>query len=78
MQELEVNIDFDEASRCWNSNKKRLANGCYKYVCGFEKKNGNFCKKYCVKNKNKCHVHLSSETLYKCSDLLENLSLVNK
>jgi len=75
MQELEVNIDFDEASRYWNSNKKKIANGCYKYVCGFEKRNGNFCKKFCLKNKNRCHVHLSSVAINKVHDpLLENLS----
>jgi hypothetical protein len=27
----EVNIDFDEASREWNKNKKRLGNGMYAY-----------------------------------------------
>lgn len=26
-----VDIDFDEASREWNSNKRRLDNGCYEY-----------------------------------------------
>ena len=26
-----VAIDFDEASKEWNRNKKRLANGCYTY-----------------------------------------------
>jgi hypothetical protein len=30
-QELEVNIDFDDASKCWMKNKKKLANGCYIY-----------------------------------------------
>lgn len=55
---LEVDIDFDLASRYWNSNKKKLQNGCYKYVCGFEKKNGNFCKKQCCKNSSRCNQHL--------------------
>ena len=41
---LEFNIDFDEASRMWNSNKKKLPNGCYKYVCGKVLKNGKFCQ----------------------------------
>ncbi len=39
----EVNIDFDEASKCWHQNKIRLANGCYDYkktqCCAMTKKN---------------------------------------
>jgi len=65
IQELEVNIDFDEASKYWNSNKKKLPNACYQYVCGFQKQNGNFCKNYCVKNKERCNKHLLSETKQK-------------
>lgn len=42
---LDVNIDFDEASRSWNANKKRTGNGTYVYVCGAQLKNGNFCKR---------------------------------
>ena len=42
---LDVNIDFDEASRYWNANKKRAGNGSYVYVCGAQLKNGNFCKR---------------------------------
>ena len=50
--ELEVNIDFDEASRAWTSNKKKQANGCFTYVCGAILKNGNYCKnKTCSKHK---------------------------
>jgi len=25
-------IDFDEASRAWNLNKRRLGHGCYEYI----------------------------------------------
>lgn len=28
----EVDIDFDEASKLWKSNKKSIGNGCYKYI----------------------------------------------
>lgn len=31
-KELDVNIDFDEASGAWNANKKKLGNGMYKYI----------------------------------------------
>ena len=40
-----VNIDFDEASREWNANKKKGSNGCRTYCCGFIKKNGKPCKR---------------------------------
>ena len=53
----EVNIDFDEASRLWNSNKKKLPNCCYQYVCGYELNNGNFCKNICLKNLDRCNQH---------------------
>ena len=41
----DVVIDFDDASRCWTSNKRRLKNGCYQYICGAELKNGNKCQR---------------------------------
>jgi hypothetical protein len=56
IQEFEVNIDFDEASRLWNSNKKKLSTGCYEYVCGKELENGHFCKRK-PKNSQYCWIH---------------------
>ena len=44
-KEFEINIDFEEASKLWNSNKKKLSNGCYEYVCGKKLENGLFCKR---------------------------------
>jgi hypothetical protein len=41
----DVVIDFDDASRCWTSNKRRLKNGCYQYICGAQLKNGNKCQR---------------------------------
>ena len=35
----EVNIDFDEASRAWLHNKKKIGNGSYKYICTHTVKN---------------------------------------
>ena len=29
---LTLQLDFDEASRAWNLNKRKLRNGCYEYV----------------------------------------------
>ena len=31
-KELPVNINFDKASRCWMLNKKKIGEGCYKYI----------------------------------------------
>ena len=39
--EYEVNIDFDEASRCWNANKVRLGNGWYAYNRGMKLRSSN-------------------------------------
>ena len=41
----EVNIDFDEASEAWKSNKKYMGNGTYKYVCCGHYKNGKSCNR---------------------------------
>jgi hypothetical protein len=40
-----VEIDFDEASREWNANKKKCTNGCRTYCCGGIKRNGKPCKR---------------------------------
>jgi len=53
----EVNIDFDDASRCWLQNKKRLACGTYVYVCGAELKAGGFCQKKPEKFSDNCYMH---------------------
>lgn len=55
---FEVNIDFDEASRYWNANKKRTGDGSYKYVCGKPLKNGNFCKRNIKSEEDTCSIHL--------------------
>ena len=57
---FEVNIDFDEASRYWNANKKRTGDGSYKYVCGTSLKNGNFCKRPMKPYNNTCSMHLDT------------------
>jgi hypothetical protein len=52
-------IDFDEASRLWMANKKKMTNGCYKYVCGApcDTNNSTFCKKNACKNSIYCSGH---------------------
>jgi hypothetical protein len=39
-----LEYDFDNASKLWNANKKKLENACYIYVCGYLKsKTGKKC-----------------------------------
>ena len=40
-----VDIDFDEASREWNANKRNIGNGEYIYVCGKKMRNDRKCLK---------------------------------
>ena len=54
----EVNIDFDEASKEWNKNKKRKGQS-YVYVCGVTTKNGSCCQNKRLKGKDFCHIHVS-------------------
>ena len=42
---LEIDINFDYASLCWNANKKKIGMGSYKYICGHVLKNGNRCSR---------------------------------
>ena len=51
-----VNIDFDEASREWNRNKKRVDQS-YVYICGAVTKEGSYCQNKRYKNCNFCYVH---------------------
>ena len=55
--ELEVNIDFDDASNAWKQNKKYMGNGTYKYICPNIKKDGKTCGKSCYKNSDLCWHH---------------------
>ena len=40
-----VEIDFDESSRAWLKNKKKLPNCTYEYLCEHKYKNDKTCKK---------------------------------
>jgi hypothetical protein len=57
LAQFEVIIDFDEASLAWNSNKKKLNNGCYQYICCAINKNGNNCSRKSMNNCDYCHNH---------------------
>jgi hypothetical protein len=53
-----VTIDFDEASKAWNLNKKKLENGCYHYSCKSLTKSGENCKNTSLAGSDYCHLHL--------------------
>jgi hypothetical protein len=52
-----VDIDFDEASNAWKSNKKSTGNGCYKYICIKITKTGKQCKNDSLRNCDYCRFH---------------------
>ena len=56
-RELEVNIDFDEASKAWHANKKSIGNSHYKYICEITTKTGRQCGKVCYKTDLCCWSH---------------------
>jgi hypothetical protein len=57
MDYIPLEIDFDEASRLWNANKKKISNGCYQYVCGIPLENETFCKRKICKTGQYCSIH---------------------
>jgi hypothetical protein len=54
-----LNIDFDEASIEWNKNKRKIENGCYKYICNYICKSGNLCKREPTLGNEYCSTHLT-------------------
>ena len=54
---LYTTFDFDEASELWRANKKKLTNGCYKYICMAKTKKGDPCKKSPIMFSNFCKCH---------------------
>ena len=62
----EVDIDFDEASRAWKSNKKPKGNGCYTYVCQGITKNNKKCIRNSLVGSQYCHLHKKFEALVSC------------
>ena len=63
MQALTVNIDFDEASKEWNKNKKKTPEG-YKYICNATiGKTKRKCKTVCFKSSDHCYVHRKQDAI---------------
>jgi hypothetical protein len=56
-QELDVTIDFDEASKAWLANKVRVGPGCYRYTCVAITKTGQPCKRVAIQGQDCCPIH---------------------
>ncbi len=54
-----VDIDFNEASALWRSNKKHIGNGTFKYVCSAMTKKNKRCSNKPMKNSNFCYCHIN-------------------
>ena len=52
-----VDIDFNEASTLWRSNKKYIGNGSFKYVCSAMTKKNKRCSNKPMKNSQFCYCH---------------------
>ena len=62
----EVNIDFDEASKAWHQNKKKLEEGTYIYVCGKPTLKGTPCQNKPMNGKCVCFKHKNyRNTIYR-------------
>ena len=55
--ELFIEIDFDEASTAWRSNKNSLKNGCYSYICGYTLRTGGLCERCPIDGSDYCIRH---------------------
>lgn len=55
---LEVNIDFDEASRMWKENKWDIGGGTYRYRCMKNGHNGAKCISKCLSGEEYCRNHI--------------------
>lgn len=63
-QLYQVNIDFDEASAAWRSNKKSIGNGSYKYMCAKRYSNNKSCYCKCLQGEDYCKTHLHIKELH--------------
>ena len=54
-------INFDEASKLWRSNKVSIGNGSFKYVCGYIRKDGGKCRNPQYKHHPSCHLHFKKK-----------------
>jgi len=54
----EVEIDFEDASNAWRSNKISMGNGMYNYRCSATKRDGCQCSQAVSDRTDYCKMHL--------------------
>jgi len=52
-----IEINFDESSIAWRSNKKLVGSGQFKYKCLQKTQTGNDCKREALSGLNTCKCH---------------------
>lgn len=62
-------IDFDEATRCWLQNKRRIKGGTYKYTCEHTYKYGKRCGRDVYKTTDYCPQHYALKQSAHCESL---------
>ena len=50
-------FNFNEASEAWLSNKIKIGNGCYKYICEHRNKNNKKCRRNPIPGCEFCSKH---------------------
>lgn len=61
---LDNYINFDEASKEWMKNKKKLKDGYFEYTCNYIHSNGKQCKKSRVVIKDEHNYGLDNDNYY--------------
>lgn len=67
-QILSVDIDFDDASTQWRSNKRSIGNGSFQYICrktlssGSVNKPGRTCNRQACMYSSFCKIHKNNES----------------
>ena len=54
---------FDESSKAWMNNKKKLRGCIYKYTCQIMNLKGNICNKNLYKSFNTCYNHSKKQKI---------------
>jgi hypothetical protein len=69
-----LDIDFDEAHDAWMVNKRKLANGMYRYICIGKTKTGKKCGRTPEKNSDTCITHREKpQPIDKCPSLISQI-----
>jgi hypothetical protein len=68
-----IDIDFDESSQAWRSNKQHMGGGVFKYTCSQILKTGKNCCNKPKMDEDFCRVHTKTITTIKIVPIDKNL-----